>query len=79
MDSDSTKTPTPVPEDLMDQLHKANDTFRDARKNLESELNGARQQDRVRAAADGLRAAELDVEQITEQIQKKLHPSVPEK
>jgi len=74
MDSESTKTPTSVPEELMDQLHKANDTFRDARKNLESELNGTRQDDRIRTAADSLRAAERDVEEITDQIQKKLHP-----
>ena len=74
MDPESTKTPTSVPEELMDQLHKANDTFRDARKNLESELNGTRQDDRIRTAADSLRAAEREVEEITEQIQKKLHP-----
>jgi len=74
MDSESTKTPTSVPEELMDQLHKANDTFCDARKNLESELNGTRQDDRIRTAADSLRAAERDVEEITDQIQKKLHP-----
>jgi len=74
MDPESTKTPTSVPEELMDQLHKANDTFRDARKNLESELNGTRQDDRIRTAADSLRAAERDVEEITDQIQKKLHP-----
>ena len=79
MDPDSTKTPTTVPEELMDQLHKANDTFRDARKSLESELNGTRQQDRIKTAADALRAAERDVEQITEQIQQKLHASGPEK
>ena len=71
---DSTNTPAPVPEELMDQLHKANDNFRDARKNLESELNGTRQEGRVRAAADGLRAAEAQVEEVTEQIQKELHP-----
>jgi hypothetical protein len=78
MDSDSTKTPSSVPDELMDQLHKANDTFREARRCLESELNGTRQQDRIKTAADGLRAAERDVEEITEQIQKKLHPSGPE-
>ena len=78
MDSDSPKGSAQVPKELMDELHKANDAFRDARKNLESELDGTHQQERVKTAADQMRAAERDVEQITEQIQKRLHPSGPE-
>ena len=78
MQDDQTKPAGPVPEPLMDQLHKAHDRFHRARQSLEAELVdiGERRRARVDAAADSLRAAEREVERVTEKIQEELHAQV---
>jgi len=77
MESDATQPAKPVPEKLIEELHKANEHFHDARKHLETQMEDTdfSHQVRVDAAAEGVRAAEKEVEAISEKIRKELHPS----
>ena len=69
----------PLPDELMDQFHKANDRFHEARMNLEAQMAGIdhRHNQRVEQAADAVHAAELEVEEITDKISKELHADSP--
>ena len=74
MDTSSTKPAGPLPEELMDQYHKAIDHFHEARKNLEATMAGIdhRHNERVSHAAEGVQAAEREVEEISERIGQEL-------
>ena len=74
METTSNKPAGPVRDELMDQLHKANDHFHQARENLEAQMKGVeyRHQERVNNAAEGIRAAEREVEEISERIGQEL-------
>jgi len=74
METPSTKPAGPVPREMMDMLHKANDHFRQARENLETQMKGLedRHQERVNSATDGVRAAEQEFEEISEKIGQEL-------
>jgi hypothetical protein len=71
----TTEPVSPVPDQLMDDLHKANQRFHAARVELEHQMDGSEQshQERVSAASEGVQAAEREVEAVTEQIGKSLH------
>jgi predicted NodU family carbamoyl transferase len=75
----SPKPAGPLPDELMEQLHRANHHFHEARKNLEAQMEGTeyRHQDRVDAAAEGVRAAEREVEEVTDRIAKEMHGDEP--
>jgi hypothetical protein len=66
-----------VPEALMQQLHQATDRFHAARQELERwmEASEYRHQERISAAAQGLREAEREVEEIEQRISELLHKS----
>jgi F0F1-type ATP synthase membrane subunit b/b' len=63
-----------LPEDLLQQLHDANDQLHDARVEFEKALNnsGYRHQERIDQAAERLREAERYVEEITAKIDRRL-------
>ena len=65
-----TKNAGPVSDDLMDQLHKANDRFHRAREQLEAQMKGVeyRHQERVNSASKAVRVAEREVEEVSERI-----------
>ena len=67
-------TAAQVPDDLMQELHAAAQRFHAAREELERWLNASefRHQERVDAAAEQLRAAEREVEDVEERIKKAL-------
>lgn len=71
----SPKPATPVPDELMDRFHKANEHFHEARQNLEAQMRGIdhRHQQRVNAATDAVLAAEREVEEATDKIEQELH------
>ncbi|HEY8751826.1 MAG TPA: hypothetical protein VIM11_27845 [Tepidisphaeraceae bacterium] len=75
MASNTPEPAAPVPDQLMDELHKANQKFHEARVELEHQMEGSEDhhQQRVDSASEGLRAAERQVEAVTEQIDKSLH------
>ncbi len=68
------KTAGPVPDDLMDKLHKANDRFHQAREQLEAQMNGVefRHQERVNNASEAVRVAEREVEEVSDRIGQEL-------
>lgn len=69
-----TRPAGPVPNDLMDQLHKANDHFHQAREQLEAQMNGVefRHQERVNSASEAVRVAEREVEEVSDRIGQEL-------
>ena len=71
--SDAQPTSHGVPEPLMRRLHDANEAFARARAGLDAVLaSPTRTSEEVQAATDTLRAAEREIEQVTEAI----HPSI---
>ncbi len=64
-----------VPNELMDKLHEANQKFGEARKDLEEKMDASeyRHQERVNESAARIREIEKQVEEVSEQISKKLH------
>jgi len=79
MENPSTKPAGPVPNELMDQLHQANDHFHKARENLEAQMKAVENnhQERVNIAAENVRAAEVEVEEISERIGQELRSQKP--
>src|SRR5579859_5911339 len=79
METNSDKSPGPVPDELVEQLHTAIDHFHKARENLEEQMKDTDQQhqERVNAAADGVRAAEREVEEISDKISQELRSQEP--
>ena len=74
------ETPTPepsgrVPDELIDELHGANQKFHEARVHLEEQMDGTehRHQERVDAAASDVREAEQKLEAVSDQISQTLH------
>jgi hypothetical protein len=63
-----------VPEELMQQLHQATERFHAARQELEQQMAGTedRHQERLTTAADHLRDAERDLEQVEQRIKQAL-------
>jgi hypothetical protein len=76
MNSNSTSNAETVPDELMKELHGANEHFHRARETLETEMEGAeyRHQERVDAATENVRVAEREVEEVSGKISKQLHP-----
>ena len=74
-----TKPAGPVPEELMNQLHEANDHFHRAREHLEAQMEGSefRHQERVDNAAEKVRSAEREVEDASERIGQELRAQKP--
>jgi hypothetical protein len=74
MNTPPAQSSSPVPENLMDDLHKANEHFHDARVELEKQMDVAEplHSQRVETASEGVRAAEREIEAVTEQIGKTL-------
>jgi hypothetical protein len=64
-----------VPDELLDQLHAANQRLHESREQLEEALDGdeMRHQERVDAAADQLRRAQHDWEEVDRKIHDTLH------
>ena len=79
MESNPAKPPGPVPDELVEQLHTAIDHFHKARENLEEQMKDTDQQhqERVSAAADGVQAAEREVEEISDKISQELRSQKP--
>ena len=75
MESSPRKPAAPVPDELMDRFHKANERFHEARENMEAQMRGIdhRHQERVNAATDAVLAAEREVEEATDKIEQELH------
>lgn len=65
-----------VPEDLINELHRASEHFHESRQHLEEAMDGSnyRHQERVNAAGEELKQAEKKLEEVEEQIKKKLSP-----
>ncbi|MDB5293030.1 MAG: hypothetical protein JWL69_4271 [Phycisphaerales bacterium] len=61
-----------VPDELVNQLHDANERFHSAKEQLEEVMDDSEydHQTRVQAGTDKLRDAEREVEEVTEKIHK---------
>jgi predicted nucleic acid-binding Zn-ribbon protein len=64
----------PVPEELLGQLHEANDRFHKGREQVEAAMDGTeyRHQERINQAAEELRRAEREVEEVEQRIEEEL-------
>jgi len=64
----------PVPEELLGQLHDANDRFHKGREQVEAAMDGTeyRHQERINQAEEELVRAERQVEEVERQIQEEL-------
>ena len=79
METPSTKPAGPLPDELMQQYHKAVDRFHEARENLEATMAGIdhRHNERVHHAAEGVQAAEREVEEVSDRIGQELRSQQP--
>jgi hypothetical protein len=70
--SSAPSSPQPIPDDLLQRLHDANHRFHQGKDLLERTMDGSefRHQERVDAASRQLQQVQLDLEQITHQIQQ---------
>jgi hypothetical protein len=61
-----------VPDELVNQLHEANEHFHSAKEQLDQAMNDSEfdHQTRVQAGTDRVRDAEREVEEVTEKIHK---------
>jgi hypothetical protein len=68
-----------VPEELMQRLHAANESFHDSRQEWERMLGNTedRHQERIDQAAEKLRAAERELEEANEAIRRALRQNAP--
>jgi DNA repair exonuclease SbcCD ATPase subunit len=68
-----------VPEELMEQLHRAAERFHECRQQLEQWMDSSeyRHQERIDAATEQLRQAERQVEEVEEQIRSVLGSGPP--
>jgi len=63
-----------VPDQLVDELHDANERLHHSKEHLEQAIDGCeyRHQERVNQATDQFRKAEHEVEEVTEKIKDSL-------
>jgi len=68
--------PEKVPEELLSKLHEANQRFSEARHHREEAIDSASPETADRdKAMDGVREAEKTVEEVTDEIDRDLHPA----
>ena len=69
-----TETSAQIPQELMQQLHQATERFHAARQEMEHWMDASefRHQERLSQAADHLREAEREVEQVEAKIRQTL-------
>jgi hypothetical protein len=72
---EQTRTPAPkLPDELLDQLHKANEHFHESKKQLDHAIDGTeyRHQERVNDATNEIRNAEHEAEEVDKKIHEAL-------